>query len=98
MAKKSVGVILTPADREAQKAWVDRNPIRAWRFAQDPRLTILEAAELLGVGMSMIQMYERGVHKPGARSAEACATYLGEDWSARWDRWLKSRPKPAKTA
>lgn len=96
MTPKTAGLVLTVADREAHQQWIERNPLRLWRNAQQPkRLSILEAAELLGVGMSMIQMYERGVHKPGAKSEAAFATYLGSDWSKRWDKWLAERPKPA---
>lgn len=90
---ESTGTLISEADREATKAWVNRNPLRAWRFAQQPkRLSILEAASRLGVGMSMIQMYERGVHKPGPKTADQIAAALGADWSDRWDAWLASRP------
>lgn len=80
-------------DRDAVKEWVDRNPLRAWRLGQQPkRLSILEAAQRIGVGMSMVQMYERGVHKPGPRKSEVLSRYLGSDWSDQWDAWLASRP------
>jgi transcriptional regulator with XRE-family HTH domain len=86
-------LLITQADRDAIKAWVNDNPLRAWRHAQQPRrLSILEAAELVGVGMSMIQMYERGVHKPGPSKTERLASLLGPDWSERWDAWLAARP------
>lgn len=83
---------VTSASREAVKEWVARNPLRAWRLAQTPKVTILEAASLLGVGMSMVQMYERGAHKPGPDRAAAFAKVLGSDWSSRWDDWLAAKP------
>lgn len=89
----SPGLLVSPADRDAVKAWVNSNPLRVWRFAHEPRrLSILEAAELVGVGMSMIQMYERGVHKPGPSKTDRLASLLGTDWSDRWDAWLAARP------
>lgn len=92
MADPTPGVVLSADSRAQFKEWVDRNPLRTWRHAQDPKLSILESAERLGVGMSMVQMYERGVHKPGAKSADRFAEYLGADWSDRWDAWLAARP------
>lgn len=86
--------VVTDADREERQAWIDRNPLRAWRHSQPKRVSILEAAERIGVGMSMVQMYERGVHKPGPSKAQAVAAVLGSDWSDRWDAWLASRPTP----
>jgi transcriptional regulator with XRE-family HTH domain len=94
-APQPPGVRLTVADRQAHQKWIETNPLRAWRLSQDPKVTILEAAELLGVGMSMVQMYERGVHKPGSKATDGFATYLGADWSERWDAWLAERPRPA---
>lgn len=83
---------VTAASREALTAWVERNPLRTWRKTQTPKVTILEAASLLGVGMSMVQMYERGAHKPGPDRADAFAKVLGSDWSSRWDEWSASKP------
>lgn len=92
MPKPTPGVTVTEADRDERQAWVDENPLRAWRHAQPKRVSILEAAERIGVGMSMVQMYERGVHKPGQKSADRLAKLLGDDWSKRWDVWLANRP------
>lgn len=86
------GRILTTADRDARKNWIDANPLRAWRHAHTPKLTILEAAGRIGVGSSMVQMYERGVHKPGPDRGPAIAALLGTDWSTRWDDWLAAEP------
>jgi hypothetical protein len=85
---------LTEEYREAVKEWVDRNPLRAWRLAQTPKVGILECAGLVGVGMSMMQMYERGAHKPGPSKHAAVARLLGPDWPEQWDAWLAAKPKP----
>ena len=90
MSDPSPGVTITEESRAATTSWIDQNPLRAWRREQ--KATILETAGRLGVGMSMVQMYERGVHKPGADRAAAFEKLLGSDWSERWDRWLASRP------
>lgn len=81
---------ITPASRKAQAEWVERNPLRAWRKSQ--KLSILDAAGHVGVGMSMMQMYEKGAHRPGPGKHATMANLLGSDWSTRWDAWLNSRP------
>lgn len=83
---------VSAASRAARKDWVDQNPIRAWRLSHTPKLSILEAAERIGVGMSMVQMYERGVHKPGPDRNDALTELLGKDWSKRWDKWIATKP------
>lgn len=83
---------ISDASRAARKDWIDQNPIRAWRLAHTPPLTILEAASRIGVGMSMVQMYERGVHKPGPDRDAALTELLGRDWSKRWDKWAAAQP------
>jgi transcriptional regulator with XRE-family HTH domain len=94
MSPSSGVLVITEADRIARAQWVNDNPLRAWRVSQ--KLTILEAAELLGVGMSMVQMYERGVHTPGPSRADSFAKLLGADWRTRWDKWLADRPELGK--
>lgn len=76
-----------------RQEWVNQNPLRAWRLEQEPQITLHDTAARIGVGMSMLQMYERGVHKPGPKAADGLAELLGADWSDRWDRWLASQPK-----
>jgi DNA-binding transcriptional regulator YiaG len=82
---------LSTSFRERHTAWVEANPLRDWRLRQTPKVTILEAASMLGVGMSMVQMYERGVHKP-TEDRTNIAAVLGTDWSKTWDRWLAAKP------
>lgn len=83
---------ISPESRAARAAWVDQNPIRAWRLAHTPKLTILDAADRIGVGMSMIQMYEKGVHKPGPDRNDTLVELLGKDWSKKWDKWVEAKP------
>lgn len=92
MPPKSRGTVVTAKSRSARKDWIDRNPLRAWRLKHDPKITILETAERVGVGMSMIQMYERGVHKPGPSKDDVLTRLLGRGWSKQWDEWLASKP------
>ena len=91
MPKPAAGV-LPDASRTAFKEWVDTNPLRVWRLSHDPKVSLLEAAQRLGVGMSMMQMYERGAHKPGRKVAGPIAELLGADWSEKWDAWYAQRP------
>lgn len=83
---------VTDASRQARKEWVQRNPIRAWRYSHTPRLSLLDAADRIGVGMSMIQMYERGVHRPTGARADNLAALIGDDWAQQWDQWLAAKP------
>jgi hypothetical protein len=78
--------------KTAEERWIDTGPIRAWRHSRTPPIPLLTAAGRLGVGMSMMQMYERGIHKPRASKHATFAEVLGEDWSERWDEWLARRP------
>ena len=93
-APHSTPVVLTEQDRLSFDQWVDENPLRKWRLSQEPKkLSILEAAGRIGVGMSMVQMYEKGLHKPAKPEVVArMASNLGTDWSADWDAWLARRP------
>lgn len=91
MPKQAAAAVVSGASREAYVEWVDRNPLRAFRLAQDPKMGLLECASRIGVGMSMMQGYERGANKPG-KVADAVAALLGPDWSQRWDAWLADRP------
>lgn len=87
------GAPLTEDYRAAREAWIADNPLRSWRLSQTPKVTLSGAAELLGVGMSMIQMYERGLHKPSRDDRGAILEQLlGADWSQRWDDWKAARP------
>jgi transcriptional regulator with XRE-family HTH domain len=92
VARATAGTTVSDAARAARAAWTERNPLRAWRLRHKPKLTILEAAGELGVGMSMVQMYEKGVHKPGPSKDEVLTRLLGSDWSEKWDAWLAKRP------
>lgn len=84
---------LTDEERTAFREWVDQNPLRRWRFSHQPRqLPILEAAQRFGVGMSMIQMWERGVHRPGPTKMKVLAHHLGDSVDVVWDEWLASKP------
>lgn len=78
--------------RTPTEAWIDRGPLRTWRHSQDPPMSLMDTASRLGVGMSMMQAYEKGVHKPRLSAHPKFEALLGEGWLDRWDAWLADRP------
>jgi DNA-binding transcriptional regulator YiaG len=81
-------------DFEAQREWIERNPIRVYRKEHD--ITILGFAAYLGVTLSTVQRWEVGGMTPTQSNAERLADMIGvsgaEFWN-RWHTWYESRPK-----
>lgn len=78
-------------DREVFKAWVARNPLRAWRNAQDPTMSMMEAATRIGASMSSVQQWESGVALPSATHFAGIATLVGPQVLREWGLWFNER-------
>jgi len=74
------------------RSWIEENPLR--QFRNKNGLTLMDAAGLLGVGMSTVQVWEKGASTPKDDKLERLAELLGEPKIEKtWETWLQSRPK-----
>jgi transcriptional regulator with XRE-family HTH domain len=74
------------------KQWVDQCPLRRWRYSFSPHVSIMEAAARLGVSMTLIQLWERGVHIPSGENMCRLQELIGTDTVAEWAEWFHTRP------
>ena len=77
-------------DRREFKRWMNGCPLRLWREEQD--VTIMHAASLLGVSMTLIQLWERGVHLPNPDNMRKLETLVGPGTPGRWADWINNKP------
>ena len=88
---KSAAAETAPQEKDAWSVWVDENPLRAWR--RETKRPILQTAAQIKASMTSIQLWERGVHKPGEDHMAAIATLIGDEGiDARWDEWKSRQP------
>lgn len=78
------------ASRRQFKDWVNENPLRVWR--QHGEVSIMETASRLGVSMTLIQLWERGVHVPSEMNMTKLISLLGPGTVERWSEWYNRRP------
>lgn len=69
--------------------WMERNPLRSWRKASGT--SIMEAASRLGVSMTTIQLWERGVNVPTDENLQSLQGLIGDD-AMRWADWWNGKP------
>jgi len=73
------------------KEWVESNPLRTFRKAN--RLSLMEIASRMGVGLSAIQTWERGVHIPtGPNMGNLSAIMEDAELEKKWAEWYEARP------
>ena len=77
-------------DRRAFKRWMNDCPLRHWRDEND--VTIMHAASVLGVSMTLIQLWERGVHLPNPDNMRKLETLIGPGTAHRWADWNNDKP------
>ena len=80
-------------DRKAFKRWVNECPLRVWRLNED--VPILQTASALNKSMTIIQLWERGVHIPTPENMAGIARLTGVDvdkLTAAWLRWHDRKP------
>ena len=79
------------APPETFEAWMESNPLRAWR--KTTGTPILQAASRIAASMTSIQLWERGVHVPSADHMASLARLTGvEDLASQWDAWHARKP------
>jgi len=76
--------------------WQQQCPLRVWRHAQRPHVSIIQAASQFGVSMTTIRLWELGTHPPGENAAHDSVSklkrVLGEDFLTVWMAWLARKP------
>lgn len=87
--------MMTLSDRvQGLTSWIDQNPLRQWRNAQDGTMGIRTVAGLLQVNPSTITAWESGAARPSEPRMDALCTLTSRaDLAAAWDAWLTQRPK-----
>lgn len=76
--------------QEQFDAWVAENPLRKWRT--ENRSSMQLAAANIGVSISMIQWWERGVHTPQGENMATIVEMVGPGTQEAWINWLNSKP------
>lgn len=80
-------------DRKTWNQWIDQCPIRRYRQDQDPPMSVMMAATFFGVSMTLIQLWERGVHVPSEQNMRKLVDVLGPDTPKQWADWYNRRPQ-----
>lgn len=81
---------MAPTTATSYDAWVESNPLRTWRKAHD--WSIMRLASQLRVSMTIIQLWEKGVHLPSDANIAAIERLCGAETVARWAAWWNERP------
>jgi len=82
---------------EAWRDFRDQGPLRKWRKAEGLSLKFV-SSEVLNVSMTMIQLYERGVHPVPENKYPALADAMGVSEATvrrRFSAWSKLDPRGA---
>lgn len=80
------------AHRKAFRTWREECPLRKWRKSHEPPITIVDAASMLGVSMTLIQLWEKGVHYPSPENMTKLVSILGAKTPGVWASWLNQKP------
>lgn len=72
------------------QVWVDQNPLRVWRA--ETGWSIMRTATTLGVSMTIIQLWEKGVHVPSEDNLARLQRLMGDSAIRDWSNWYSSKP------
>lgn len=82
----------TMSDKRVWKDWIEDNPLRTFR--KEREITVMEAATRLHISLSMIQMWERGVHFPSPENMAKIVAFTEDpEIEQRWVTWKNSQPE-----
>ena len=71
----------------ALRTWLDANPLRRWRTAE--QVSLMATCGLAGVSMSAVQKWEAGAARPTPENMITLARITGRKGIADdWTRWL----------
>jgi len=73
-----------------QATWHEKNPLRKWRHKQG--MSIMATASQLRVSMTIVQLWENGVHVPSPENMAKIAALVGPTVERNWKSWIKARP------
>lgn len=87
-AKTATGVSV----RDQLREWTAANPLRVWRTQEG--ISMMQAASLLGVGMSTVQGWEAGSNFPSDENLVTLGRAVGNPGiMADWQKWYGARPR-----
>lgn len=73
--------------------WTEDNPLRRWRLASDPIVSVRIVAILLKVSIQSIYLWERGERKPDPKNIDGLKSLTGIcTLDVDWEYWSKHRP------
>ena len=78
--------------KRRQQQWIDSNPFRRWRKAND--VTLMSAASILDVSILPVRMWESGSSTPNKKNFMKLKKLLNiSNLEEVWDAWKNQRPK-----
>lgn len=81
-----------PDEADAFELWMEANPLRVWRH--ESGTSILATASKIKASMTSVQMWERGVHVPGAgHMANIAAVMNDPEVHGKWTQWKNRQPE-----
>jgi len=81
---------VTAPEPDEYDQWVETNPLRRWRHERG--YSYMKACALIGVSMTVMQMWERGVNPPNPANMHRLNTVVGKGTDVAWARWLERKP------
>lgn len=72
------------------ETWWNANPLRAWRKANG--VAIMDAASSMGVSMTIVQLWEKGVHIPSDANFDRIDALVGRSTAKKWSDWYNAKP------
>lgn len=73
-----------------QETWHEKNPLRKWRHKN--KMSIMATASQLRVSMTIVQLWENGVHVPSPENMDKIKVLVGPTVERNWKTWIKARP------
>jgi transcriptional regulator with XRE-family HTH domain len=80
--------------RDQRREWIERNPLRKWRAAQD--LTMADVASMMNVAFASVQLWETGGRFPSDDALGRMSELTGRSpgtLSRSFARWQGGQPR-----
>lgn len=78
------------------QSWNDMNPLRLHR--RKTRLSIVTAAQMIGVSVNTIAKWEAGISQPSEHNLDRIEQFMRRPAKQAWRAWNTSKPRTAAQA